>query len=455
MPSSGRRLVQLVVVFACLGLVATGIFATSRALSGDLAIPSASGVRSTIDQAEHPEAYRTSSPTTSSRSGKLPSKKLDQAQAVLDRQSAAVASGNRSAFLATIDPRAKTYAKAAARTFDNFVRMGVRDYRLGKPVEDLGAVTPARRRVLGRTAWVAEVDASYTLPVGDRQPWRTPLRMAFVERGGKTYVAADREGADATEAMPLWMSGKVTVVRGKRSLLIGSGSTARLERYAETIDRAVPRVTKVWGDDWAKHVVVIVPRTQAEMERVVGVDARSQGAVAAVTTSVGRTNPAAASHIVINPATFDRVGSLGRLVVLTHETTHVAAHATVSSIPVWLSEGFADYVGFHASGLPTGVVAQEFLEEVSDRGSPDTLPGSAQFDPQAEELDAAYEAAWTACRYIAEEWDEDTLVEFYRAMDLATTKVGEEAAYRKILEVTSAEFVSGWRDYVEDESSGG
>jgi hypothetical protein len=451
-PSSGRRFVQLIVVLACLGLVATGLFATTRALSGSLTIPSASGVRSVIDRTEHPEAYRTSEPTTSSRSGKVPSGKLDQARAVLDRQAAAVSARNRASFLATIDPRAKGYAKLAARTFDNLVRLGVRDYRLGRPVEDLGAITPARRRVLGPTAWVAEVDATYTLPVGDRQPWRTPLRVAFVERGGKTYVAADREGVDASEATPLWMSGKVTVFRGKHSLLIGSGSTARLERYAGTIDRAVPRVTKVWGDNWAKHVVVVVPRTQAEMERVVGVDARSQGAVAAVTTSVGRTNPAAASHIVINPETFDRVGSLGRLVVLTHETTHVAAHATVSSIPVWLSEGFADYVGFSASGLPTGVIAQEFLEEVSDRGSPDTLPGSAQFDPQADELDAAYEAAWTACRYIADEWDEDTLVEFYRAMDLATTRAEEESAYRKVLDVTSAEFVSGWREFVEDES---
>ena len=454
MPSSGRRFVHLIVVLICFGLLATGVFATSRALSGDLTIPSASGVRSIIDAASHPEATQTSSPTTPGRAGHLPAERFDAARALLDRQTAAVASRNRAAFLATIDPRARSFAKVAARTFDNLVRMGIKDYRFGKPVEDLGAITPARRRALGKSAWVAEVDVTYALTAGDRQPWRTPLRVAFVERAGKTYIAADREGADSTEARPLWMSGKVAVVRGKRSLLIGSTSTARLERYADSMDRAVPRVTKVWGSDWAQHVVVVVPRTQAEMERVVGVDAQSQGAVAAVTTSVGRTNPAVASHIVINPETFDRVGSLGRLVVLTHETTHVAAHATVSSIPVWLSEGFADYVGFHASGLPTGVIAQEFLDEVSSRGSPDTLPGSAQFDPQADELDAAYEAAWTACRFIADEWDEDTLVEFYRAMDAATTKVGEESAYRTVLDVTSAEFVSEWRDYVEGESSG-
>jgi hypothetical protein len=246
--------------------------------------------------------------------------------------------------------------------------------------------------------------------------------MAFVEQAGRTYLASDQEGQASSAPVPLWLAAKVSVVRGTHSLLIGAVPQSRLRQYAGTADRAVPRVTAVWGSDWAQYVVVIVPGTQQQMERAVGVGARSQGAVAAVTTSVGRANPARGSHIVVNPETFDKVGSLGRLVVLTHEITHVAAHATVSTMPVWLS-------------------------------APAALPGAAEFDPQAKQLDEAYESAWLACRYIARTWSEETLVEFYKAMDLATAKTDEARVYDSVLGTTPTAFAAGWRRYVMDTST--
>jgi hypothetical protein len=124
-------------------------------------------------------------------------------------------------------------------------------------------------------------------------------------------------------------------------------------------------------------------------------------------------------------------------------------------MPVWLSEGFADYVGFNEAGLSSAVIAQEFLSKVRESDVPDDLPSSADFDPAAAELDQAYEAAWTACSYIAQEWGEDTLVEFYQAMDDVRTKADEEHAYRTVLNTTREKFVSGWRNHVQLTSVGG
>lgn len=391
----------------------------------------------------------------SSRASHLAAERFDQAQQLLARQAAAVRDRDRDAYLATIDPQEATFAKVAARTFDNLVRMGVTDYRFGSLVEDLGGLTPERREVLGPTAWVADVGVTFRLEGPDPELWKTDLRTVFVERQGVTYLAADGEGTDSGAATPLWLSDTVGVVRSKHTMVIGAGPQSRLERYARTAERSVSRVSRVWGDDWPEYVVVIVPATQAQMERMVGVEPDSQNAVAAVTTSVGRVDPSKASHIVLNPEPFDKIGSLGRIVVLTHETTHVAAHATVSTMPVWLSEGFADYVGFHESGLSTAVIAQEFLAEVRRSGGPEELPGGPDFDPQAKALDQAYESAWSACKYIAYRWGTDTLVEFYRVMDGAKSEAEQDEAYETVLNTTREDFVARWRRYVEVKSRGG
>jgi hypothetical protein len=210
----------------------------------------------------------------------------------------------------------------------------------------------------------------------------------------------------------------------------------------------------VWGGFWSQYVVVVVPEDQTQMERIVGTENGSQSSVAAVTTSVGRAHPELASHIVVNPSTFDGVGVLGRLVVLTHEITHVATHATVTGMPIWLSEGFADYVGFKESGLSTAVVAQEVLRDVREDGAPKALPGTTEFDPSSDQLDEAYEAAWLACKYIVAHWNEKKLVAFYRAMNDAHSEAARTAAYRTVLDTTPAEFLAGWRAYLEEKAGG-
>ncbi|HEY6739652.1 MAG TPA: hypothetical protein VI076_12475, partial [Actinopolymorphaceae bacterium] len=266
----------------------------------------------------------------------------------------------------------------------------------------------------------------------------------------------------STSPRPLWLVDRVSVLRGERSLVIGAGPASRLEAYVDAADRAVPRVSEVWGEaerrtggdraggEWQEYVVLVVPRTQAQMERAIGAEPGSQDQVAAVTTSVGRGDPEHASHIVVNPSTFAELGALGRLVVLTHETTHVATHATVSGMPMWLSEGFADYVGFRRAGLAARSVAKHLLAQVRETGPPESLPDAAAFDPRNEGLDHAYESAWTACRYIAERWGQRTLVRFYAAMNGISGSAQEAAVFEQVLGITKAQFLQDWRAYVAD-----
>lgn len=451
-----RFAAQTLAVLVAGVLLLSGVFASTVAVvTGDheSAVPSAVGALKAGGSAHSPgriiPAVR---PTVAARSGHLTAQRVAVAEELLGRQAAAIRAGDRRTYLATVDPRARSYAAIAARTFDNLRRMGARQLRFGTPVVDSRGLTPARRAALGPSAWVASVELSFRLATGDTQPWRTTLRMAFVDRDGTSYVAGDREGQGSDTSLPLWLTERVDVVRGAHSMVAGTGDPDELRRFAHTADLAVRRVSEVWGRSWDQYVVVLVPPSQAQMERLIGVDSHTQTAVAAVTTSVGRPDPALASHIVVNPHTFDQIGSLGRLVVLAHEATHVAAHATVSAMPVWLSEGFADYVGFHRSGLPPEVIAHEFLRDVNRHGPPSALPGGAEFDPRAKALDEAYESAWTACRYVAHHWDQARLLRFYVAMDGARTKVDQERVYRRVLGVSSERFVQGWRAYVREHS---
>lgn len=429
-------------------LSGTAVLAVLVALFG-LSIPSAKRTLTEPSVQAQAQLDNDVAASAGTLAGRLSATRIDEAEQLLKRQAAAVLRGDRQRYLATIDPRSKSFAKAAARTYDNLRRLKVADLRFSRPAEDAGGLTPDRRRELGGTAWLGEVETTIRLAGVDAEPWVSTLRMVFVERNDKVYLAADREGISSTQPLPLWITDEVTVVRGERSLVVGTGSVDRLRAYARTADRAVPRVTGIWGEDWAQYVVILVPRTQREMERLIGAESGSQSAVAAVTTSVGRASARQASHIVVNPSTFGEVGPLGRLVVLTHETTHVASHATVSGMPMWLSEGFADYVGFKDAGLSMSVVAEELFDSVRAEGAPDQLPDGRDFDPRTDQLDRAYESAWLACRYLATHWSEEKLVEFYRAMDQAGTKSAQRELFPELLGVSEERFVQGWREYLE------
>jgi hypothetical protein len=100
-------------------------------------------------------------------------------------------------------------------------------------------------------------------------------------------------------------------------------------------------------------------------------------------------------------------------VVLSHEATHVATGAFVSPMPLWLLEGFADYVALRDVTLPVSRSAAQVAAEVRRHGAPARLPSDAAFGPRTADLGATYEAAWLAVRQVALDAGERALVRFY------------------------------------------
>jgi hypothetical protein len=139
-------------------------------------------------------------------------------------------------------------------------------------------------------------------------------------------------------------------------------------------------------------------------------------------------------------------------VVLRHEITHVAARAeTVDGSPMWLLEGFADYVGYRDSGITLPQGAPDLADQVK-HGGPAWLPEDKDFRSKGKSLDLAYQQAWSIARYVAEQYGENTLLAFYRKLAAAgPASAGEtDDILRQVLGVDRAGLVAGWRTYLQD-----
>ncbi|MFC8436374.1 hypothetical protein [Streptomyces sp. NPDC057253] len=269
------------------------------------------------------------------------------------------------------------------------------------------------------------------------------------------YVVRERPAEKAPQQ--LWDQGPVTVVRGRHSMVLGVGQSGeKLHSFADLADRAVPAVSDAWGTGWSRHVVVLVPASLDGMAGLLGSPASSYRGIAAVTTGeTGAPAHAPADRIIVNPDAYALLGILGRQVVLTHETTHVATRtATTAATPLWLSEGYADWVGYRDTGRTPAEAAPELAEAVSAHRVPRDLPSDADFgfSGSASGLARSYEGGWMACRMIANRWGEAKLNAFYRAVGAHEKRPGAvEEALAKVLDTDLADFTGEWRDYLRAE----
>ncbi|MFD9393291.1 hypothetical protein ACFWBB_22000 [Streptomyces sp. NPDC060000] len=353
-------------------------------------------------------------------------------QRVLDRRAAAVLGHDPSAYAAT--GAAAGYAAVRA------VPLAAWSYR----------VTALHRS--GDTA-TADAALSYRVEGYDKAPVTAARTLRLTRDGsGRWSVTSDRPAKKAGEQ--LWDQGTVNVVRGEHSLVLGVGQAgARLRSFAELADDAVPAVSAAWGTDWAGRVVVLVPKSLDGMAGLLGSPASSYRGIAAVTTGeTGGGTKAPADRIIVNPDAYGMLGRVGRQVVLTHEATHVATRAhTDAATPLWLSEGYADWVGYRGTGRAPAEAAPELQHAVTQGTVPAALPedGDFGFSGDAVRLAKAYEGGWLACRMIAERWGEVKLDAFYRAVGEHEKRPGAvEGALKSVLGTSLVEFTGAWQDYL-------
>jgi hypothetical protein len=367
----------------------------------------------------------------------------------------AVLEHDAAGWVATVDEAAPAFRKRQAAVFANLRDVPFADwsYRYVGPAPPL---PPERASRLGGAAWVARVLAGHRLRGYDGSTSYSEQFLTVVRRARGWVITADDDGTGAPQP---WDLGPVRVERGRHVLVLGTGTAGGLRTYAAAADDAVERVTSVWGSGWPRRAVLLAPQTQADFGRLLLRGGAGLGQVAAVTTgdppAGPRPRPPRNDRVVLNPAAFDRLGSLGRRVVLTHELTHVAVRSTTTAaVPIWLSEGFADYVAYKGTGVSRRAAAADVLALVRDHRGPTTLPTTSDFDPARSRIAPSYSASLLACGLVVDDHGERALVRLYRAAatrsrGAATTPDARLAgAFERVLGTSQRHFTADWRRYL-------
>jgi len=373
---------------------------------------------------------------------------------LLQRRAVALLGRDRLGFLTTVDPGSPVFRRSQAALFDALAAVPLRTWSYQLDPYGQRTVPASRRaRYAAPTYLPSVVRLSYALAGFDAVPTVLPMYLTFVRRPAGWLLASDSD-LDATgvrTVRELWDFGPVAVATGRRSLVLGHPHARKaLTALALETDRAVPAVTAVWGAGWAQRVVLLVPASSTELSRLLN-GARDVSGLAAVATAwTTGTSAPLGQRVLVNPPNFERLGRLGRRVVLTHEIAHLAARgATGAATPTWLVEGFADYVAYRAAAVPVGDAARELAADVRAGRIPPGLPAATRFGGVTGRVAQAYEEAWLACRMIAESGGPAAVVRFYRATggrgDPATVLAG---AFRDVLGTTEAAFTARWRGYL-------
>jgi hypothetical protein len=384
--------------------------------------------------------------------------RLSAVTTLLGKRATAIRRRDREAFAATLDTRQRTFYRSQLAMFDNLKGVGLASWSYLVDRRETQLPSKVVRRYAAAEVFAPRVTLAYALKGADGHRNELDQRFTLVRRGTRWLVASDTDldrGSHRT-ARELWDFGPVVSVQGTRTVVLGSPNReGYLRALASTTDAAIPRVSAVWGEDWSQRVVVLVPKSQDQVSDLLGepTDLSQIAAVAVARVDiVDDRYRTVGNRVIVNPRNFDRLGRLGREVVMRHEVTHVATRsANGPNLPAWLIEGLADYVGYRGTGVTDHAAAAALRSDLRAGRKPSALPSDKDFDGGNTRLSQAYEGSWLAARMIVDRTGERSLVKFYRALgaDRSATRAQAMAkAMRSVLKTTPASFTKAWQAYV-------
>jgi hypothetical protein len=394
----------------------------------------------TIERPTPPAQRSTAQPDAATRT--------ERTQAVLDQIAQAVEAGDFDAFTAVVSDRDRSFPRRAKMIFDNLNSLPLSAFRLTAR-SGSGELSASRQRQLGPDSWVQQATLSWQLKP-DASPAVHTVWLSMVANGdtaqlaGTTDIPPGRAGP-----LPLWWLVPVVTEQSDDVTALVDASLQADGRWARAAGAALARIrSQVRGIDarWSGTTLVVqVPPTTAILEQMLAARRGSYDQIAAVTWADGTNTARAPLRIVVNPSPASKLSALGIELLLAHEATHVVTHSVDSPAPAWMVEGFADYIAYQAYPQARKVAAAPLLDRVRAGKGPASLPDNERFRAATDRLELAYAEAWLACRYVADQYSPEQLTELYRELD--SGKSFEQAA-RSVLEITSAEFMSGWRSYL-------
>ncbi|MFJ5992404.1 hypothetical protein [Lentzea sp. NPDC092896] len=199
---------------------------------------------------------------------------------------------------------------------------------------------------------------------------------------------------------------------------------ALASRVSGSLDSSVREVADILDVSWARRVDVVVPATDSELVSLVGPAFADMAGIAI------RDSDGSGQRVVINRVRASALSDVELRVLLRHEITHVATRdLTSDSAPLWLVEGFADWVAFHGMGLSLRQAAPLLKSDVS--ALPVDFGGTGR--------DLAYQQAYSIMVYLESRLGERGVVDFFlrhASMSSVDPSVVDVAGWREFLKTS-------------------
>lgn len=359
-------------------------------------------------------------------------------QEVLDRRAAAVASGDRAGFLATVDPQAPArFHEAQGRSFDGLRSVPITGYRLTARLDDTGDLAAAPERFLPETR------ATYRIDGYDDRDAVDTLWLTFVQRDGRWYVGADDDltavGLDT--ARNLWDFGPVRIRRTEHFLVLSHPDKAgRADELVALAEEAHAVFRAAWTRPWPGRIAMVVPTSTDQLEEMLQSTIDLDKFVAFVSYGFVRDTDyvATAPRLFVQDATFSRNSRRFQVQTLVHELVHAATSASTGPFtPVWLHEGLAEWVATGRSS-PTR----------APKGSDGTAPRSYEFSTGSrDDIIRAYAEARTLTAALAKA---HSPADLFTALGELRVAAGDEdhhveSVLRRLLGFGTADLEAQWR----------
>lgn len=302
---------------------------------------------------------------------------LAAAQRVLDARVSAVTTGDKAAWMATIDPSASaTFKEQQASQFDGLRQLPLQTYRLVARLDDSGDLAAAAAgHYPGATAvFLPETREILRLRDYDDRDDVESLWLTFVERDGTWRIGGDTDGADLgiDTTRHLWDLGPLTVQHTDHFLVLSHpAQAARAVTLAQLGEQAMAALTARWDRPWSQRLPIILPGSVAELGVILDSTIDLTKFVALVGYGSVRDNgyEATAPRLYVQDLNLSRYSAAFQTETLVHELDHAAASSLAGPfIPLWVHEGLADWV---ATGDST--------TERKPPGSDGRLPRDAEF----------------------------------------------------------------------------
>lgn len=354
-------------------------------------------------------------PTTSA--APPPAGVVDELQRVLRRRAVAVREGEEQVFRSGLARRGGRFAAAQADYFRAMQQLPVQVFRYGFDPADILRVEDSY--------WVV-VEVHLQLEGYDAAPVVTRDRYLFAPGGrGRLRLASVTDPAweerNAVLAQP-WDRGPVEV-RAVDGVLgvFDADSVVSADELLASVQRGAGEVRAVVPYEWEDRVVVYAFSDTdflGSLEQLPGGDPDMVDGVA-FPVPLDATDPSAGTagvRVVLHPRMLERTGD-ARDRLVRHELTHVALGPRDDHVPVWLSEGLAEWVSVAPMAPEARALSTESLAAARDgldAGDLD-LPPSDGFNGGSS--GAHYGLSWWACEFLASTYGEGVLWDLVDRLD--------------------------------------